>query len=144
MLTDINRQSDRCVVRILDGSLGTRDAALRLDLGMRQPWLAESQQVPLRMHVASKRANRRAWFSLRETPRGRAARTCNRIDRRIRRGILPETIRIGFKCLELGGMSNVVNILYIDPADPSLMRRLPGKYARKNFCLYHVHVCVCE
>ncbi|KAM4063563.1 hypothetical protein HRG_011330 [Hirsutella rhossiliensis] len=42
MFTDVNQQSDRCVIQISDGSFGTiaGDAALRLDLGMRQLWLA--------------------------------------------------------------------------------------------------------
>ncbi|XP_044714533.1 uncharacterized protein HRG_11921 [Hirsutella rhossiliensis] len=37
MFTDVNQQSDRCVIQISDGSFGTiaGDAALRLDLGMR-------------------------------------------------------------------------------------------------------------
>ncbi|KAM4063627.1 hypothetical protein HRG_011292 [Hirsutella rhossiliensis] len=42
MFTDVNQERERCVIQISDGSFGTvaGDVALRIDLGMRQLWLA--------------------------------------------------------------------------------------------------------
>ena len=99
----------------------------------------ESESPPGSLAIAPRRPNRITRFSFGRlledappTPATEAASAGHT-------AILPRTIRIEFKLLEQNGNLKVVDTLDVDPADPSPVRRVAGKYVRKKFCLYDTH-----
>ncbi|KAK4071123.1 hypothetical protein Purlil1_13510 [Purpureocillium lilacinum] len=100
---------------------------------------SESPPGSLAIAVAPRRPNRITRFSfgrlLEDAPPTPATEAASAEHT----AILPRTIRVEFKLLEQNGNLKVVDTLDVDPADPSPVRRVAGKYVRKRFCLYDTH-----